>query len=111
MDQDRQGRAESAARLRVTGILGALLLAALLAAPAGAEERFGLVGAVDRSAGTMSIDGELYTVDRETAIRNAEGSSISFAEFPVPAELEAVAVYYEADGDRLRSVRITDLPR
>lgn len=111
MDQGRHGRVGRGAPGRVTGALAALLLAALLASPATAGERFGLVGAVDRSANTMTIDGQVFAVDDETEMRDRDGNALSLASFPAPGELEAVAVYYEAEGGRLRSVRITDLPQ
>ncbi len=111
MDERRYQRFGCAGPVRVWGMLAALLLAAVLASPAWAAEEFGLVSAVDRSAGTMTIDGRPLAVDDETEFRDLEGAPMAFSAFPVPAELEVVAVYYEAEGDRLRSVRITELPR
>ena len=110
---ERVAEGSGRARRRGARAFGAalLLVAALLGAPAGAAERFGLVGAVDRAGRTMTIDGEVYGVADETEIRGRDGRPLPLSQFPVPGPLEVVAVYYEAEGGHLRSVRITELPR
>ena len=111
MDELRKGRTRGEAG-RARGISPALLLlAVLVAVPAGAAERFGLVGTVDRAAQTVAIDGVVYSVDDDTEIRDREGKALSFSAFPVPGALEVVAVYYEAEGGRLRSLRLTEMPK
>ena len=103
--------------------LAALILVCSLAAPAyaqpGDRDGFGEVERKDMSAGTLTIDGQVYRVTARTRLRDLEGHITTLAAIDAPQQgekdvREMLAAFYTAvessDGLLLTSLEMLHEP-
>ena len=103
--------------------LAALILVCSLAAPAYAQpgdlDGFGEVQRKDMSAGTLTIDGQVYRVTARTRLRDLEGHITTLAAIDAPQQgekdvREMLAAFYTAvessDGLLLTSLEMLHEP-
>src|SRR6056297_1246826 len=85
-------------------LLVCLLLASLLSTQASRAATLGVVTAIDRAAGELAIDGQVYRVDSFSEVRqsNAAGEEEVAAWYSLN---KGDYVIYSVEGDRIKSLR------